>query len=114
MTEKCKFFDKCNQLKNPYCYQDIGNYCGQYKTIEIEIAKKDIPLLKNPDLVIHIDGLSLYAVYGNACLGLKHPGNRGGSRDLAIAAIKQIGLYLVKTRVIIDAERRLHELAILD
>jgi len=63
----------------------------------------------NPQLEIHIDGLSLYAVYGNACLGLKHPENKGGSRLVALTAVGMIGAYLVDSGVITDPIRHEHE-----
>lgn len=63
----------------------------------------------NPALEIHIDGLSLYSVYGNACLGLRHPGNQGGSRLVALSSIQSIGAYLVDSGVITDKIRFEHE-----
>ena len=63
----------------------------------------------NPQLEIHIDGLSLYAIYGNACLGIRHPQNKGGSRLVALSAIESIGAYLVDSGVITDKIRFEHE-----
>lgn len=63
----------------------------------------------NPLVQIHIDGMSLYSVYGNACLGLRHPQNQGCSRLVALQAIESIGAYLVDSGVITDKIRFEHE-----
>jgi hypothetical protein len=65
--------------------------------------------MRNPQLEIHFDGLTLYALYGNVCLGLKHPENKGGSRRTALSAIKKIGILLVESGVITDEMRLIHE-----
>jgi uncharacterized membrane protein len=63
----------------------------------------------NPQLEIKIDGLTLYALYGNVCLGLRHPGNQGGSRLVALSATRRIGALLVGAGVITDKMRLDHE-----
>ena len=65
--------------------------------------------MNNPELEIHIDFLSLYTVYGNACLGLKHPENHGDSRLTALNAIEKIGAYLVDSGCLTNQVRFMHE-----
>ncbi len=68
--------------------------------------------MKQQQLNLSIDSISLYALYGNACLGVMHPLNKGKSREISLVAIKAIGAYLVEAGVITEGMRLQHECAL--
>lgn len=47
------------------------------------------------EITIKLNVITLMAVHGNLLLALRHPQNRGESRDLVIDFLKQIGEELV-------------------
>ena len=63
----------------------------------------------NPQLELSIDGLTLYAIYGNVFLGLRHPENKGHSRLVALTALEKIGATLVDSGMITASIRFEHE-----
>jgi len=53
---------------------------------------------------VHADAMTWMAVHGNLCLALRHPANRGESREQMIAVIHQLGENLVACGLLTQAE----------
>lgn len=60
--------------------------------------------LKDHDIPLNTNNLTMMAVHGSLCLALRHPQFRGKSRSLVIAFVKSLGEWLV-TEGIMTQER---------
>ena len=63
---------------------------------EFWLSMRQIPLIANY--------LTLVTVHGNLCLALRHPDNKGASRQLAVEFTKQLGEWLVKVGALTPAQ----------
>lgn len=60
--------------------------------------------LAEKKFTVEAQALTWMAVHGNLCLALRHPDNRGASRERMITIIKDLGKLLVDSGFMTQAE----------
>jgi hypothetical protein len=71
---------------------------------KFEVSEKRALFLANKKMAVSAPLLTWLTIHGNICLALRHPANRGDSRQYAIAFVKQLGQALVKEGAISQEE----------
>jgi len=66
-------------------------------------------LRKNPefwkkDAAIKANMITLMSIHGNLCLALRHPQNKGRSRQYVVEFVKKLGRFLVETGAITEEQ----------